>query len=380
MQLSWIRRLYDNSFHPWKVIPNHFFSNKLFYPNLNIDFITFGKAPIFYKNIVNFWCEVADSLPVTASSILSECIFNNNLLKIENNIVKRNFLGMKRLLFVADLFDDEGNTMGWECFKRKNNLKQTLYFKWAQLISCIPVNWKNVIKLDKGRSRLFCDFEPHLITKAKIFPINKLCSKEFYKILISAISKSPTSQAHILQILKKDSLPWKEIYNLPRQVTLDTYSRIFQYKCLNNILYLNNALYKMNLVDSPLCSFCKEQNESISHFFYDCRVTQSLWHEVQHFFRTCFIVPNLSLQSAYLGFFEISKDDYNLFNTILLTFKITLYQQRDKQKPNISNIIKNINKREVIEREFSFNVTRKKKIHIKKWHTITCQLNNFNFK
>ena len=125
LQLSWIRRLYDNSFHPWKVIPNHFFSNKLFYPNFNIDFITFGKAPIFYKNIVNFWCEVADSLPVTASSILSECIFNNNLLKIENNIVKRNFLGMKRLLFVADLFDDEGNTMRWECFKHKNNLKQT---------------------------------------------------------------------------------------------------------------------------------------------------------------------------------------------------------------------------------------------------------------
>ena len=126
----------------------------------------------------------------------------------------------------------------------------------------------------------------------------------------------------------------------------------------------------MKLVKSPLCSFCKEQNESISHFFHDCRVTKSLWNEIQIFFAEKLTLPTLTLQCAYLGFYEISKYDYNLFNTILLTFKITLYQQRDKQKLNILNIVNDIRKREVIEREISFRSVRKKQIHITKWKRI----------
>ena len=370
MQLSWIGRLYDSNFHPWKVIPTNLFSYPLFYPNRNTDFFAHVKAPLFYKNIVFFWSQVAASLPVTASSILSECIYNNNLLKIDNNIVKFNFLSSSKLLFVADLFDEEGNTKSWDCFKRTNHLKQSEYFKWVQLINIIPENWKKIIKQDKGISRLFCEFKPHLITKAKMYPLVKLSSKEFYKILVSSLLKSPTSQGRIMEILNMVSLPWKEIYSLPRQVTIDTYSRIFQYKCLNNILYLNNALFKMKLVDSPLCSFCKEQNESISHFFYDCRDTKSLWNSVQFFFENKLTLPNLTLQCAYLGFYEVSKNDYNLFNTILLTFKITLYQQRDKQKINILKIVNDIRKREVIEREIYFHNIIKKQIHVKKWERI----------
>ena len=175
--MSWIKRLFDKNFHPWKVIPTNLFSDPFFYPNRNSDFFPRVNAPKFYKDIVLFWSEVAESLPVTASSILSECIYNNNLLKIENNIVKHNFLGSSKLLFVADLFDEKGSTKNWECFKRTNNLNQTQFFKWVQLINIIPENWKKIIKQDKGVSRMFFDFTPHLITKAKIFPLDKLSSK-----------------------------------------------------------------------------------------------------------------------------------------------------------------------------------------------------------
>ena len=48
---------------------------------------------------------------------------------------------------------------------------------------------------------------------------------------------------------------------------LDTKIRMFPYKILNNILNLNQRLYRMNLVESPLCSLCKREVESISHLF-----------------------------------------------------------------------------------------------------------------
>ena len=43
--------------------------------------------------------------------------------------------------------------------------------------------------------------------------------------------------------------------------------RSFQYKILNNTLYLNECLFKFNIVDSPLCSLCKQENESVIHLF-----------------------------------------------------------------------------------------------------------------
>ena len=43
---------------------------------------------------------------------------------------------------------------------------------------------------------------------------------------------------------------------------------MFQYKILNNILYLNNTLYTSKLTNSSLCSFCKHENETTLHIFY----------------------------------------------------------------------------------------------------------------
>ena len=48
---------------------------------------------------------------------------------------------------------------------------------------------------------------------------------------------------------------------MSRRVTIDTNLRIFQYKILNNVLYLNEKLFKFKIVSSPLCSFCNSENE-----------------------------------------------------------------------------------------------------------------------
>ena len=54
----------------------------------------------------------------------------------------------------------------------------------------------------------------------------------------------------------EDQKTWSSVYLLPASATLDTKIRMFQYKILNNILYLNQRLYHMKLVASPLCSLC----------------------------------------------------------------------------------------------------------------------------
>ena len=68
--------------------------------------------------------------------------------------------------------------------------------------------------------------------------------------------KEPTSQSYYEKFLETTNLNWKEIYILPRNVSIDTNLCMFQYKILNNILFLNKLLFKFEKVQSPLRSFC----------------------------------------------------------------------------------------------------------------------------
>ena len=341
----------------------------VFFPNLAINFESVQSVSSFYYIILKCWTEVSCASPLTVSSMLSESMCNNALIKIENNVIKNTFLRTEKKLLVGDFFDDSGIIIKWEVFKQVHSLTLSVYFKYLQVLDSIPEKWKIAIKCDKGRSRIFCELKPHLIFKGSILPINKLSSKKIYQIFIDAKSSLPTSQKYFSGMFDNPSLPWKKIYDLPMKVTIDAYTRNFQYKCLNNILYLNAVLYKMNLSDTHLCSYCKSPDETISHLFYDCIYTKNMWIDVQTFFMNQISLPDLTLQSALFGFIEANKEDYVLANVILLTFKITLYQQRTKRLTLVS-IIRNISSREKIERSYSIADPQKSLYHRKKWHRV----------
>ena len=61
-----------------------------------------------------------------------------------------------------------------------------------------------------------------------------------------------------------------KIYLLPRHVALDVNLRIFQYKLLNKVLYLNNVFLGLRKLISSLCSYSDEQRETPLHLFQSC--------------------------------------------------------------------------------------------------------------
>ena len=180
--------------------------------------------------------------------------------------IRTSFLKINTNLFICDLFDNDGNFLSWEVFSQKYNLDNVMRFKWTQIKNCIPENWRRSISTDLTPFLDLCDFSPHINVKARIIKINKLSSSEIYKILITNISKPPTSQKFFnnkFDVAEK----WKKVYLLPRFCTIDAYSRMFQYKILNNVLYLNDELFHLHLVDSPLCLLCNGAIENIEHLF-----------------------------------------------------------------------------------------------------------------
>ena len=96
-------------------------------------------------------------------------------------------------------------------------------------------------------------------------------AKFVYKKLISNCFVQPTSQAHLPRKQNLQDVNWQTVYTLPRFCTTDSHTRIFQCKILNNIFYLNNRLFKMNILNSELCSFCEAEPETIIHLLCSCR-------------------------------------------------------------------------------------------------------------
>ena len=92
--------------------------------------------------------------------------------------------------------------------------------------------------------------------------MNKLNRATLYDILIDANKIKPTSQTYFKNLFPNFKPDWKRINLLPRSVTLDSSFRMFQYKLLNNVLYLNNMLFRFKIVDSPLCSYHNEEEET----------------------------------------------------------------------------------------------------------------------
>ena len=95
--------------------------------------------------------------------------------------------------------------------------------------------------------------------------------KLFRSILQHGINSAPCFRIAVILI---------GMCQIPHVVTLDTKTRIFQYKLLNRIIYTSKSLYKMKMVESPLCPFCKISDESLEHHFCRCDFIAAFWTSV----------------------------------------------------------------------------------------------------
>ena len=160
---------------------------------------------------------------------------------------------------------------------------------------------------------------------------------------------------------------------LPRLVTHNTYMRSFQYKILNNILYLNKKLHIFGIKSSPLCSFCNLYDETPFHIFYECDRVKFLWSDLVQCFQNTLILPTLTPQTAILGILDSASnnsffENKILINHILLIFKLYVYKSREKKFININNLIAEIWKVKRIEKEIALNNSVKTIALRKKWH------------
>ena len=84
LQCSWIKRLYGDSFHEWKLIPIHLINTTItpafkFALRFQLD-----EFPKFYQNIFQFWRTCFRSVSTVPSMIISIFLWVNRNIKVNN--------------------------------------------------------------------------------------------------------------------------------------------------------------------------------------------------------------------------------------------------------------------------------------------------------
>jgi len=160
------------------------------------------------------------------------------------------------------------------------------------------------------------------------------------------------------------------IFIVKRYLLTYAYARIFQYKVLNNVLYLNKKLFLFGLSETSNCPFCNTENEDTSHLFYDCPQTRDLWLALKNAFDTILPLPDLTTKHALLGFFDHDREHCMIVNHVLLIFKIFIYRQRSSGILSIDNLLTKIKDIAILEINVANFYPQNNDWYLQKWRPI----------
>ena len=207
---------------------------------------------------------------------------------------------------VQDIVDQNGLLLLWSDAQEKYSLSNSLILHWQGLLAA-EGNGPTANKMN-------------------------VTAGIAHQILLKNIVKPPTARRSLNNLLRLNSVDWTKVYMLPRQVTIESSLRSFQYKILNNVLYLNEQLFKFKIVASPSC----------------CRVTLTLWKQLRS--GTGILLPeSMDPQTIILGTWNAKTPDFVIINHIILLFKRYIYLKRQENRCinifGIKNFIKHIERK-----------------------------------
>ena len=105
-QCCWIKRLFDNNMHKWKIITLGFINKYLgndfkFHSNLQIDSNYVKTFPKYFKEIITAWSRNLACEPDIPSAILSQFLWYNNIICIDNSAIHFRCFSKKGINFVS---------------------------------------------------------------------------------------------------------------------------------------------------------------------------------------------------------------------------------------------------------------------------------------
>ena len=112
---------------------------------------------------------------------------------------------------------------------------------------------------------------------------------------------------------------WNQTYSFTASIKFDNRLKWMQYQIVRNSQFTNIRVNKFKPNVSPLCSYCKQELEKISHLYFHCPFVLAFWVEIQSWLNSFSVNFPLSVNCILFGYKKESYD--SKINYTILTAK-----------------------------------------------------------
>jgi len=103
-------------------------------------------------------------------------------------------------------------------------------------------------------------------------------------------------------------------FTLIKTVVFKTFVQCFQFKLLNDILFLSSRLAKTGIIHTDFCTFCQVSSETVEHFFFQCTHSSDFWTKFEYYwFAVTKEQRKLKYKHIILGILDEKSDLLNYF-------------------------------------------------------------------
>ena len=243
-------------------------------------------ANIIMQRVKNpFWFDVfkhykkisAKCTPVTFDDFVSECLhYNVNICRGKRVVCIRNWMDCG-IVSLGHLVGPHGY-LSYNEFKAKFPNVRTDFLLYEGILTAVKCYQRRLGLAVKENFVIGDAFVWRFLYKSSV--------KDIYSCLVrtSETPKCIEKWSKVLAVETDTKAVFDKIFRTTREKCLIW----FQYKLLYNLLPTGRFLFQRQLVDSPVCVFCKDAEETLVHMFWDCPKIQNYWFDVQGWLHTSF--------------------------------------------------------------------------------------------
>jgi len=345
LKLSWFKRIIN---------ADESFTQKLLYLNCP-GFKDLQKFGDDYTNVLlktcknRFWIDVLTHYkkacynfqPNTCNEFLSECIhYNHRILRGNKTLHVPEWIDYN-ILYIGDLIKNDGSFLTHEEFIDLYPGINTNFLDFEGAIRAI-----NDFKVK-------CNINIDNNNRTGISTVWQLINLKKGIYLLLTQKQNDTSCFRKWEAELNRDIDWKKVFGRATRTTRDCGLKWLQFKIVYRFFPTNRFLHIRKIKNSPLCTFCNEENETICHLLWDCPFTTSFWKNIIEQLRyKCVHCNNLefSKELVILGCKLNTRTD-KVLDLIILLAKFHIYKCKiNNLIPNITHFLNSLKQRYEIEK------------------------------
>lgn len=314
----------------------------------------------FWRDVAEAWSKVNWYDPTNPTQIAAQPLWFNSRIKIQNKLVYFENAHKSGIFFIYNIWNSTTNQF-LEYPHLVHIYGQSISFlEYYGLIAAIPSQWIKELKTTR-----------HIVDSYQLYYEN-FNSKQTATVYVNIVSKKETLrklhqkwQTKIQTNIHYDQ--FLECFDDINQLVYSTKMRNFQFRFLHRIIFTGDILYKWKIVDSPLCTYCRLDYETLEHLFYKCSITIRFWEMLFSWFEALTDTEvNPELENVCFCNYEEDK----LLSTIILLAKQHIFSRKCiDREPNVYIFKDSLMQLISIERYQALK-TKKYKPFVKKWQRL----------